>query len=121
MSIQRKCLLNALTASIWSASSSRDAVEEDRDPLSVSELRSLAVCASKGIEDVIGRGVEARSAIEDLLSSVIASDPDEPHDEADNLHAVLSLKIAEAESLKMLQLETEAVEIDSLLQVKELK
>ena len=91
-----------------------DPKPEDGTPKAIAELRALAVSVANEIDEVPGLGIAARIALERLHAEALAVDPGE----ADLLFEPLSLRIHEAEATKVVQLETEAVNIDAVLQVR---
>ena len=81
------------------------------------ELRTLAVCAARGLDDVVASGISATQSLEELRENFSAANPDTLPDEVNALCEPILENINTAVASKVFSLETEAVHIDELLQV----
>lgn len=113
---QRRVLLqDAFQASLW-VSEPAGGIELAVDaPRVLSELRALALATSKGLEEVAGLGIAARSVLDDLRAAALVENA---AGDVEAVYAPLLALANEAEASKVVQLETEAVHIDSLLEVR---
>ena len=114
---RRVLLQDAFEASLWISEPAGSVDLAVDAPRVLSELRALALATSKGLEEVAGLGIAARLALDDLRTAALGAAENAAGD-VDAVHAPLLALVNEAEASKVVQLETEAVHIDSLLEVR---
>ena len=113
MTHRESLVFEILGASLWSGNPS---VAVDNTPRVILELRSLAVRAVKGLEDVAGCSAAARDTLANMRAVALEHDARQEK-EIDSLYLHLAVRLHDAEVSKIALLETEAVSIDSLLEV----
>lgn len=90
-------------------------VAGDQTPATILHLRNLAIKIASSLEELRGHGIASRSTLENLRSCALST---ASQADVDELFLPLVSRLDESVARKAVQLETEAVEVDALLEVR---